>query len=104
MADGRETYHLSDFTIVRKLGQGGFGSAYLARRNSDGLDVCLKKIPLRNGVSEQQIEREAKLLSELHDDHVIKYYGSFVESDFLYIVMAYECSGILLESWRRYDC
>ena len=95
MTDDRETYRLSDFTIARKLGQGGFGSAYLARRNSDGLDICLKKIPLRNGVSEQQIEREAKLLSELHDDHVIKYYGSFVESDFLYIVMEYASQGSL---------
>ena len=42
---------LSDFTIIGKLGKGGFGSAYLARRNSDGLKVCLKVVSLRNGLS-----------------------------------------------------
>ena len=97
MADGRETYRLSDFTIVRKLGQGGFGSAYLARRNSDGLDVCLKSVALNNGTSEQQIVREATMLSELQNDNVIKYYGSFVESGSFFIVMEYASEGSLAE-------
>ena len=97
MADGRETYRLSDFTIARKLGQGGFGSAYLARRNSDGLDVCLKSVALNNGTSEQQIVREATMLSELQNDNVIKYYGSFVESGNFFIVMEYASEGSLAE-------
>ena len=64
-----ETYTLSDFTILKPLGKGGFGTAYLARRNSDELEVCLKEIPLNKVVSEQEIEKEAKMLSELNNEH-----------------------------------
>ena len=88
---------LSDFEIIGPLGEGGFGSAYLARRNSDELEVCLKAIPLRRGVSEQKIEREAKMLSELNYEHIIQYYGSFAESGQFYIVMEYAREGSLAE-------
>ena len=87
----------SDFEIIRKLGEGGFGSAYLARRKSDEMEVCLKKIPLQKGVSSQQIEREAKMLSELNDEHIIKYYGSFVESGYFYIITEYAGEGSLAD-------
>ena len=88
---------LSDFTIVRKLGKGGFGEAYLACRNSDGIEVCLKVVSLNNRVSEEEIEREARILSSLKDDHVIKYYGSFVDLENYYIVMEYAREGSLAE-------
>ena len=91
------SYKFSDFEIIEPLGAGGFGSAYLARQVSDGMEVCLKKIPLNNGVSSQQVEREAKMLSELNDEHIIKYYGSFVESGYFYIVMEYAREGSLAD-------
>ena len=87
----------SDFTVIRPLGNGGFGSAFLARQNSDGIEVCLKAIPLRPGLSEEQIEREATMLSELNNEHIIKYYGSFVESESFYIVMEYAGEGSLAD-------
>ena len=40
------SYHLSDFQIVRKLGQGGFGSAFLVERKADGQKLCLKQLEL----------------------------------------------------------
>ena len=46
-----ETYTISDFTILKPLGKGGFGTVYLARRNSDEIEVCLKAIPLNKGIS-----------------------------------------------------
>ena len=55
----------SDFSIVTQVGQGGFGSTYLARRNSDGKDVCLKLIPLNSGFTEPRILQEAQTLSRL---------------------------------------
>ena len=90
-----DAYHLSDFTIIKKLGKGGFGSAYLALRNSDKMQVCLKVVPLQTGVSQQDVQREARMLSEVSDKHVIKYYGSFVELDNFYIVMEYAGRGSL---------
>ena len=88
---------LSDFTTIRKLGKGSFGTAYLVRRNSDDLAVCLKEIPLRREVSQQEIEREAKALSDITDKHIIRYYGSFVENGHFYIIMEYAGEGSLAE-------
>ena len=90
-----EPCKLSDFSIIKQLGNGGFGCAYLARRNVDEAEVCLKVIPMRSGISEQQIEREAKMLSELKNQHVIRYYGSFVESGVFFIIMEYAKEGSL---------
>ena len=92
-----EPYKLSDFTIIKELGKGGFGTVYLARRNSDELEVCLKEIPLNKGVSEQEIELEAKMLSEFNYEHIIRYYGSFIESGNFYIVMEYATEGSLAD-------
>ena len=61
-----EPYKLSDFTKIKELGKGGFGTVYLARRNSGGMEVCLKKIPWNEEVCVEVIEREAKMLSELN--------------------------------------
>ena len=69
--------------------------AYRALRNLDELEVCLKQIPLNASLSETEIQREAKILSEFNDEHIIKYYGSFVESDNCYIVMEYAKEGSL---------
>ena len=90
-------HKLSDFTKIKKIGKGGFGTAYLARRNSDELEVCLKEIPLNKGLSEQAIEGEAKMLSELNNNHIIRSYGSFIESGTFYIVMEYSAEGSLAE-------
>ena len=87
-------YRLSDFTLVRKLGKGGFGSAYLVHRISDGAELCLKRIPMNTGA---QIEREAKMLSELNSQYIIKYHGSFVESGYFYILMEYAAEGSLAD-------
>ena len=87
---------LSDFTIIKELGKGGFGRAYLVRRNSDGVELCLKEIPLKKGVC-SETEREAKMLSELNNEHIIKCYGSFVESGHFFIVMEYAGEGSLAD-------
>ena len=92
-----QPYKLSDFTTIKHLGKGGFGRAYLVRRNSDEVELCLKEIPLKEGVCSEETEREAKMLSGLKDQHIIKYYGSFIESGTFYIVMEYAAKGNLAD-------
>ena len=88
---------LSDFTIGDRLGKGGFGSAYLAVHKRTEREVCIKFITLKGGGSSRQRSalEEAKILSELADSHIIKYYGSFVESGSFFIVMEYAKEGSL---------
>ena len=91
-----QKYQFSDFRILKQLGQGGFGSAYLALRNSDEQPVCLKFIP-GYGSSPQTAIAEAKVLSQLDDINVIKYYGSFGVDDQFCIVMEYAPGGSLYD-------
>ena len=93
--DHSEPYQLSDFQVISTLGKGGFGKAFLALRKVDGIEVCLKAINLDEGISKHDIEREAKILSALNNQYVIKYYGSFVESGRFFIVMEYAKEGSL---------
>ena len=79
----KRTPHIYDFTILKELGKGAFGTVFLVRQNSDGLEVCLKSI---KGAS-RRIQREAEMLSEINNKKVIKYSGSFAESGTFNIVM-----------------
>ena len=88
-----ENCRFSDFTIVKQLGEGGFGSAYLAVHNPHKMQVCLKWIRAPN----QSAFDEAKTLSQLEDKHIVKYYGSFVEDDILCIVMEYAAGNSLFD-------
>ena len=37
---------LSDFSFIQKLGEGGFGRAFLVKKKSDGKRYCLKQMEL----------------------------------------------------------
>ena len=92
-------YTLSDFTDFRKLGEGGFGCAYLARKKCDGDRVCIKMISLERGSSDRSAIREAETLSKLDYVNIIKYHGSFTcesgSDQVLCIVMEYAPYGSL---------
>ena len=89
---------LSDFKILRQLGEGGFGCAYLAVNNRTEQEVCIKFIPLKGGTSSHRSAlEEVQVLSELEDTHIIKYYGSFVEDEQLCIIMEYASGGSLYD-------
>ena len=92
-----ERYKLSDFSLIKQLAEGGFWKAYHACRNCDRLDVCLKEIPLNNGISKRAIERDSKMLSELNSQYIIKYNGSFFDLGNFYIVMEYDNEGSLAD-------
>ena len=90
-------YHSSDFTIVKPLNSGSFGTAYYAKRISDGMDLCIKKISIPSSRKQKQIQREASILSQLNNPHIIKYYGTFIEGHDLCIVMEYAKQGSLAD-------
>ena len=66
-----EPYQLCHFTKSKKIGKGGFGTAFIARLKSYGMEVCLKTLPWSKGVWEEEIDGEAKMLSKLKDEHLL---------------------------------
>jgi serine/threonine protein kinase len=90
---------MKDWSIVRQLGEGGFAKTFHAIHKHDGLDYCIKEIPLR-GVSEQDlanVQDEAKILARLKHPNIVKYKTSFVENNNFYIVTELVTGGSLAD-------
>ena len=97
---------MDKYEIIRIAGRGAFGTAYLARRNSDGKEVIIKKIQMDQMTSgdRQSILTEIKVLAMLHHPNVIEYFENFLQDKAMMIVMEYAAGGTLydyLETRRR---
>ena len=87
---------LSDFTIVKKLGEGHFGSVNLVTSKITKKLYAMKEIKENRYDSEKQrleIQKEIRLLENLHHPHVITYFTSFRENGNFYIVTEYINGG-----------
>ena len=106
------------YKIERVLGQGGFGITYLAEQASLGRKVAIKEFFIENlcdrSVNEstimgtissgsvpmvdrykQKFLKEARIISELHHENIIKVYDVFEENGTAYYVMEYIDGGSL---------
>ena len=89
---------LSDFVIVRSLGEGHFGSVKLVKSNITNKLYAMKEIKSSRYQSEKQrqsVEKEIKLLENLHHPNVITYFKSFRENGNFYIIIEYINGGSL---------
>ena len=89
---------LSDFTIVRNLGEGHFGSVKLVTSKLTKKLYAMKEIKIARYKTEaqrKQVEKEIKLLENLHHPHVVTYFNSFKEKDSIYIILEYINGGSL---------
>ena len=89
---------LSDFTIARNLGEGHFGSVKLVKSNLTNKLYAMKEIKSSRYQSEKQrqtVEKEIKLLENLHHPNVITYFNSFRENGNFYIIIEYINGGSL---------
>ena len=88
---------IKNYQILEKIGKGTFGIVYKVKRINDPLIYVIKQISL-NGLTEiqvNQVNTEAKLLSLIKSNYVVKYYESFLEGEDLNIVMEYCDNGDL---------
>jgi len=89
---------LSDFNIVRNLGEGHFGSVKLVTSKLTNKLYAMKEIKASRYNSEEerkQVQKEIKLLENLNHPNVITYFNSFTENGNFYIVIEYINGGSL---------
>ena len=85
---------INDYIIKERLGVGSYGTVYKVKKKNTNKIFVIKQISLL-GLSEQQkneYKLEARILSSIKSNYVVKYYDSFEEKNNLNIVMEY-CDG-----------
>ena len=76
------------------LGAGSFGKVFLAEAiNSPDFKVAIKAVSKKKiGDDIKQLKEEIKILQTLDHPNIVKYYETYENRDYLYIVMEY-CPG-----------
>ncbi|KAJ1664628.1 kinase that interacts with cdc31p [Coemansia sp. RSA 1813] len=75
------------------VGRGAYGVVYRGRDTVTGRIVAIKILNLDYEDDFSDMQREINLLSQLHSPHIAQYYGSFVESSRMWIIMDYASGG-----------
>jgi hypothetical protein len=84
---------------VRPLGSGGSGSVWLARDETNGLDIALKIIP-REGKAAARAEREALAARRLRHDRCVRAYDVGHDASHVYIAYEYVPGRTVREALR----
>ena len=99
---GPEPLSLPGLTLGRVLGEGSYGTVYLARQAGLERDVAVKV--LTSGVSDAGIVRrflrEARTMADLSNNNFIRLFGTDFDHHPPYIVMEYMPAGTLRERIR----
>jgi calcium-dependent protein kinase len=90
----RQQYEIT--TSCKILGAGAFGKVFLSRNRADPtLQVAIKlfnKSKLKGLESVKRIREEVKILTTLDHPNIVKYYQTYEDTKYMYMVMEY-CPG-----------
>ncbi|HET7041367.1 MAG TPA: serine/threonine-protein kinase, partial [Gemmatimonadales bacterium] len=93
-----------DFEIIRRLGQGGMASVFLAREIALNRLVAIKVLDPELGASplfRTRFQREAEMAAALQHPNVVSILRVGAAGDLAYIVMAYVDGGSLADRMTR---
>ena len=88
---------MGKYKIIKKLGEGSFGTVFLVEDEKDEATYVLKQISL-TGMSAQELadcKKEISILSLMNHENIVKYVRSFTTKTTLCIVMEYADGGDL---------
>jgi len=77
------------YRVIRPLGEGGFGAAYLVEDQRLGRQCVAKASTMHDTAHRQQFEQEARMLADLNHRNLPEIYDYFFDQDCPYLVMQY---------------
>ena len=85
------------YKLVRQIGRGACGTAFLAVRLSDQRNLVCKRINMKSLTKKEQAEArlEVEFLAKFDDINITKYFDCIVEDGFMNIFMEYAERGEL---------
>jgi eukaryotic-like serine/threonine-protein kinase len=97
----KPTRRIGKYEIISKVAEGGMGSLYKARHPTLDRVVLLKKLALRGGSQfVERFKREARLMMDFKNDHIVQVHDHFKEGQHYFIVEEY-VDGISLDALIR---
>lgn len=100
------TTRIGKYVLIRKIGDGAFGTVWRARDSEDGRDVAIK-IFCRGGLDENEMThvlREARMTERLSHPNIVKIHDVGTCGEYRFIVSQL-IEGIGLDSWmKRHSC
>ena len=80
---------LTDFQVICEIGRGSYGGVYRVLSLVTNNEYAMKKINMKHVKLKHQKEalKEVQILKKVRNPYIIRYYTSFVEDEFLYIIM-----------------
>lgn len=75
------------YTILPELGRGSFGTVFLCKEKSTGMELAVKIVSYKKKKEKSMMEMEIDVLSSLNHSAIIKVYDAFDYGNKLYCFM-----------------
>ncbi|XP_069856225.1 serine/threonine-protein kinase Nek5-like isoform X2 [Dipodomys merriami] len=94
---------MNKFDLIKVIGEGAFGKAYLAKEKSNSMDCVIKEINFAKMPTQEReaSTKEVSLLAKMKHPNIVTFFSSFQEHSRLFIVMEYCDGGDLMRRIHR---
>ncbi|XP_069323352.1 serine/threonine-protein kinase Nek5 [Eulemur rufifrons] len=94
---------MDKYDVIKAIGEGAFGKAYLAKEKSDSKLCVIKEINFaKMPIQEKEAsKKEVILLAKMKHPNIVTFFSSFQENSRLFIVMEYCDGGDLMKRINR---
>ncbi|XP_047713773.1 serine/threonine-protein kinase Nek5 isoform X2 [Prionailurus viverrinus] len=94
---------MDKYDVIKAIGEGAFGKAFLAKRTSDSKHCVIKEIDFAKMPTQEKeaSTKEVVLLAKMKHPNIVTFFSSFQENNRLFIVMEYCDGGDLMKRIYR---
>eukprot|EP01135_Chromosphaera_perkinsii_P009560 Nk52_evm10s1810 gene=Nk52_evmTU10s1810 len=96
----------SDFTCLKVIGKGAFGTVKLVQKDDTGHIYAMKRMVKSEMLEREQVDHvraEREILAEANNPWIVQLFYSFQDSKYLYFIMEFLAGGDMMTQLIKYD-